>query len=216
MRKQSMVIVLAGVLLVSTSTLAFWPFSKKKTDAAKEDVRRRYHLLVPDKTAERQLLELFAKKRLIMQQIQVLEQLKEEKRRELQEFNRKLLREFSMEPSGRYEFDPADQTIYVLSGDERKLHLRITNDQQLLRFSGLYTGQRLVADEIRVFQLVQQEKASETAELDRQLEDQFSIQSDRNYQYEFKTMRLYEVVEPETKAEPVDVESLFQVPVPMW
>lgn len=202
---------------------AFW-FGRKKepkpgAKAAEKPAERRYHMRVPDKGQERELLGLFARKQLCLQQTGVLEQLVTEKQAELAEFNNRQEREFSMKANALYEYDAASRTIYSLASQDpssRKLHLQLVNDTQAARFAALNAGKQLVLDGLRVLNLLIAEKRVEIGGVDEQLKSRFSIRTDRNYQYEPKTMRLYELpIPPPQPGPPARSEIMLLAPAPV-
>lgn len=169
---------------------------------------------IPDKAQESELLGLFSRKQRGLQQIAVLEELVVEKQAELTEFNRRQEREFSMKADEKYEYDAAARTIYQVPS--RRLHMRLVNDTQAALFAGLNAGKQLVLDELRALPLLIAEKQAEIARVDGQLKARFAIQTDRNYQYEPKTMRLYELPPPPPKpATPPPREALLLIPSPV-
>lgn len=174
---------------------------------------------LPDKEQERELLGHFARKQSCMQQIAVMEQLMAEKQLELAEFNKRQEREFSMKADALYEYDAASRTIFALPSQgraSRTLHLQLVNDTQAARFAALNAGKQLVLDGLRVLNLLVAEKRMEIGRVDEQLKTRFSIRTDRNYQYEPKTMRLYELpLPPPAPERPARTEIMLLAPAPV-
>jgi hypothetical protein len=213
--------LLAAALLVPSPGRAFLFGSKdKETEkgAAPGGVTTRYHLKIPDKATERELLNLFQWKNTVAAQIQVLRQLGEEKLKEEAQVERQLLGQFSIKPNINYTYDAATKTIYELvptevgasvtkkdaaaksqGAYEKRKHLELQRDEQVKLYAQLAAGKQLVTEELRVFQFVLQEKQAELERVNAQLNDKFSISRDRQYDYDSKTMRLYEIIPPPHK-----------------
>lgn len=218
--------MLYAIVLVPLAVNAF-PFfgGDKKGDEtaapASTNVTKRYHLLVPDKASEKELLQLFAAKRAIADELRVLGMLQEEKRREIRKFDDALSKNFSVNEKGNYRFDPKTKTLYeqvpkaggmtttntaaaanaegkieTTMVFEQKVHMQLKDDEQVRQFAGLAAGKRLTAEELQVFNRVLREKQVEMDRLDKALKDKYSMSRDRNYWYDTKTMRLYEIVPP--------------------
>jgi hypothetical protein len=203
-----------------------WPWGDDKKpegapDAPSTNLTKRYHLLVPDKAAEKELLQMFAAKRAITDELRVLSMLSEEKRREMAKFDGELMKTFGVNEKGSYRFDPKTRTIYeqvpkaggtttTNTADsanaegglettmvfEQKVHKELKDDAMVKQFASLAAGKRITAEELQVFNRVLREKQVEMDRLDKTLKDKYSVSRDRDYWYDTKTMRLYEIVTP--------------------
>lgn len=186
---------------------------KASADTVSVETGRRYHLHVPDKATETELLRLFAWKRTVTTQLQVLQQLASEKQQELATFSKGLTDKFSIDTSRNYHYDPASRTIYELvpragaaaneaESFDRKLHRELKTEEEARQYMQLAAGRKLALEEMRVFQAVVVEKQAEMNRVDQALSEKFSVSRERNYEYDPKTMRLYELVVPEKKSAP--------------
>lgn len=213
-------LALRGFLLFLPLAAQAWPFfggdKKESETVSTTNATKRYHLLVPDKAAEKELLQLFNVKRVVAAQLQVLTLLTEEKRREMRKFDDDLARNFSVNDKGSYRFDPKTLTIYEqapkVSADatnaaalgsgmdssvamEQRVHMKLKDEAQARQFATLAAAKRITAEELAVFDRVSREKQVEMDRLDRTLKEKFSVSRDRNYWYDTKTMRLYEILD---------------------
>lgn len=222
-------LVLCGLVMLPLVGQA-WPWSDEaKTespDSPSTNITRRYHLLVPDKASEKEVLQLFAAKRAIGEELRVLSMLNEEKRREMARFDGELTTLYGVTDKGSYRFDPKTKTLYeqVPKGGgtttnatasanpegvlettmvfEQRVHLQLKDDAQVKQFAGLAAGKRLTAEELQVFSRVSREKQVEMDQLDKTLKDKYSVSRDRSYWYDTKTMRLYEILTPPRRGAP--------------
>lgn len=215
------VLVLLGLAFFLPGTTQAWPFfggdKKEAEEGPATNATKRYHLLIPDKAAEKELLQLFNAKRVVAAQLQALTLLIEEKRQETKRFDGQLAKAFSVSETGNYRYDPKTRTIYEqvpkdggvsatnAAGSaagmettvvfEQRVHMQLKDDEQVRQFAGLAAGKRVTQEEIQVFNRVSREKQVEMDQLDKLLKDKFSVSRDRNYWYDVKTMRLYEIVD---------------------
>lgn len=205
--------VLCGAVLLLPVAGQAWPFfggDKKESETAPAtNATRRYHLLIPDKASEKELLQLFEAKRIVMMQLQTLALLSEEKRREMKKFDDELSKAFSISDKSAYRYDAKTRTLYeqmprpdgtgtnaaAEGGMAEKVHLQFKDEEQAGKFAGLAAAKRVTLDELQVFHRVSREKQVEMDRLDKTLKEKFSVSRDRNYWYDAKTMRLYEVVD---------------------
>lgn len=192
---------------------ASW-FGFGKDDApaptANTNVSRRYHMLIPDRSMEKELLTLFGQKRGIAETIVVMRSLTEEKKQEMSRFDKELLEKFGMKSDMNYAFDPKAMTVYEVtfkappangdaapSGEQqttRKVHRQVKDVEEAKALTMAMTAKRLTLDELRVFGMVIREKQLELDRVNTVLSQKFSMSRDRDYQYEPNTMRLYEIV----------------------
>lgn len=232
--KSMMRLVLFGMVMMPLIGQA-WPFSSddkkpaEESDAATTNITKRYHLLVPDKASEKELMQLFSAKRGVGDELRVLSMLGEEKRREMARFDGELMKTFGVTDKGNYRFDPKTKTIYeqvpkaggtttttnmtdaasatgaleTTMVFEQRVHKQLKDDEQTKQFAGLAAGKRMTAEELQVFNRVLREKQVEMDRLDKTLKEKYSVSRDRSYWYDTKTMRLYEIVTPPRRGAPV-------------
>lgn len=211
-----LVMAVAAVFLAGMTARASWFGRKSKESGAATsgEATRRYHLHVPDKATEQELLRLFSWKRTVAAQLLVLQQLANEKQQELASFTKGLEDKFSIGADRNYRFETKTRTIYELvpkagaaTGQvdtaepyDQKVHQELKSEDQVRQYVQLAAGRKLAIEEMRVFQAVLVEKQAELNRVDQALGEKFSISRDRNYEYDSKTMRLYEIVAPEKKS----------------
>ncbi len=214
-------VLLLGWLSFLPVTSEAWPFfggdRKEAEEAPATNSTKRYHLLIPDKSSEKELIQLFNAKRVVSMELQTLSLLTEEKRQEIRKFDGDLFKAFSVSESGNYRFDPKTRTIYeqVPKGEgagstntpaaggriettvvfEQRVHMQLKDDAQVQQFAALAAGKRVTQEEVQVFNRVSREKQVEMDQIDKSLKEKFSVSRDRNYWYDTKTMRLYEIVD---------------------
>ena len=185
----------------------------------------RYHMRIPDKTFEREMLDLFAMRRKNLEQMVFLKELAAEKNQALAELNKRQFESFSMKPDVMYEYDTTNRAIYVLgpvaarrgtaaADAKRKLHLQFVKEDQVRLFVTLNTAKNLVLEQIRMLGLMQMEKQAEADRISEALEARFAVRSDRNYLYEPQTMRLNELHSAPTREDMFQPEVLIQAPSP--
>lgn len=181
--------------------------------AGQPRVTRRFHLKITDKAVEKQLLQLFTAKNAAMEEIRVIRRMGEEKNREMAELSKGLQGAFSMDPERNYRYDAKSRTIYELVARpgasvtnavateedldvlfDRKLHRQLTSDDQVKQFARLAAAKKLAMDQIQSLQMLIREKQLELDKIEKMLGEKFSMVRDRNYQYDTKTMKLYELV----------------------
>ena len=230
--KQYWLLVLSGLVMLPMIGQASWFGGGNKKEEASEasptNVTKRYHLLIPNKASEKELLQLFSVKRALSDELRVLSMLTEEKRREAAKFDAELQKTFGVSDKGNYRFDPKTRTLYeqvqkeggvtttnvaTAAGAggtlettmvfEQRVHMQLKDDTQVKQFASLAAGKRITMEELQVFGRVTREKQVEMDRLDEVLKDKYSVSRDRNYWYDNKTLRLYELVMPPRRgAEP--------------
>lgn len=178
--------------------------------ATNTNVSRRYHMLVPDRAMEKELLTLFGQKRGIAETILVMRSLTAEKTQEIARFDKELLEKFGMKADLNYSFDPKAMTISEVTfkappangeaapaGEpqiNKKLHRQVKDADEAKALAIAMTAKKLTLDELRVFAMVIKEKQLEIERVNNVLAQKFSMSRDRDYQYDANTMRLYEIV----------------------
>jgi hypothetical protein len=210
-----LVLGVVAIFLSAATARAGWFNRKDKQEGAGGEAgsTRRYHLHVPDKNTEQELLRLFSWKRTVTVQLQVLQQLASEKQQELATFSKGLKDKFSIEPDRNYDYDSQARTLYEMvpraagatnqaGSFDRKTHLELKGEDQVRQYIQLASGRKLAFEEMRVFQAVLVEKQAEMNRVDQTLSEKFSVSRERNYEYDPKTRRLYELVAPEKKSAP--------------
>lgn len=220
MRKNTALLLLVGGALLLAPPARAFLFGRKEAEPREGKATRRYHLHIPDARTEKELFELFQWKNTVTTQVRVMGELIGEKAKELAVFNKGLQDGFAVKPDRNYRYDAQARTLFEIvsqragaggeaaagagakSGVEQRRHMVLTNDVQVRAFAQLTASKQIAEEEIRVFELVLREKQAELANVDKLLAEKFSISRDRSYQYDTKTMRLYEIIAAPQRAEP--------------
>ena len=171
---------------------------------------RRAHLHFDDAKAEQEFLAITSAKRRVQEDYQVVTRLIQEKNVEVEKFTRDLETEFGINPDLNYHYDDDTATISELVKKEgagtnaegavkeddfdRKELMKLDTDEKKQRFLRLVASKKLSADEIKVLELLQNEKEIEASNIQQQLVARYAISNDREYRYEKTTRTLYELV----------------------
>jgi hypothetical protein len=220
-RVASVWIVVAGFGLLALPARAGLFGSKEKETPSPTNVTRRYHLRIPDKATEKELLQQFSRKAIVVDEIQALRQMIEEKRMELSLVDKQFSDQFAMKSDSNYHYDPATKTVYLLvpkpgspaavraaggtnaapsmavdsiTNYEQRVHVELKTDDQVKIFTQLAIQKRYVGDAMKMLALLYREKQAQLDRVDKTLGDKFSLSRDRQYEYDQKSMRLYEIV----------------------
>ena len=222
--------------MLAGNMFAFWPFgssssSSRKSEQAshvsgeKDAVTKKFHMLIPDKKTEQELLRLFTLKRMLDEDIRVLRRLLNDRKAKLDKYQENMRKEFLIVPEAQYEYDDRDRTIYRidvesngkgqtnvtsrtgLAGTEDKrdssvelkkkrvFHKKLTEDEEK-RFGELVVGRRQLLEQVRALEslLVEQERSLENTT--KVLTKTYSLKEGCYYDYDAKTMTLYEIIPP--------------------
>lgn len=195
--------------------------SENKPAAESQAVTRRYHLSIPDKATEKELLDLFRSRRLLEGDVRVLTRLIEHRKERLANLEKNLKEEFSILPDMQYEYDADKMTIYKLELDDktktgkqgkkgaknvqssrkRSVHMKLKNEEQAKRFLRLNASKRWRGRQVRVLQATMREQQNTLKKANDLLASKFSLKPGRFYDYDEKTMKLYEII-PAKKENP--------------
>lgn len=202
------ILVAACLLTAALPSRALLGFGKDDEGEREERGSRRYVLRVPDRKAEKDLLDLLGARKRILEDMVVLRRLVAEKKGELDQFRRGLVGLFGFRPDGSYDYDPATRTLYEVTRSasnappEKTKMKELRSDEEARQLLRLLAGQRVALEEVRVFEAVAREKAAELERVERVLSGRFSMVRGRNYEYDPKTMRLFDVTPAPSNAPP--------------
>ena len=226
MRMRVLLILLVIGLVSALPAQAWWDKKKQDSEktatSESKPVTRRYHLSIPDKKTEKELRGLFRARRLLSEDIRVLSRLTEDRKKRFASMEKSLKEEFSILPEIRYEYDSDKKIIYKLvpesdkpalnkskSGTQpdksiekgqgprkRSMHMKLKSEEQARRFLGLIGSKRRAGQEIQVFQFTLGEQQNKLKRVNDLLAKKFSLKSGRFYDYDEKTMKLYEITRP--------------------
>lgn len=233
MRMRVLLILLVIGLLPALPAQAWWgeketQDSEKTAVAESKSGTRRYHLNIPDKATEKELLDLFRARRFLDEDVRVLTRLTEHRKKRSASLDKNLKEEFSILPEIRYEYDSDKMIIYKLESEsdksardknksgtkanksvkrvqpskKRSLHMKLKNEAEVRRFLGLNGSKSRTGQEIQVFQSTMREHQNKLKKVNDLLANKFELKSGRFYDYDEKTMSLYEITRPQQKSPP--------------
>jgi hypothetical protein len=187
--------------------------SGESSGAPESNVVKRLHLTLSDQSVEKELLQLTAAKRILLDERRVLAMLLEEKRRSVATFEGEFEKNYGMKRDRNYRYDAQSMTIYELS----EKSISITNTQAVTsgervvkkigsesdsrKFASLAAAKQVTHEDIIVLTRLIREKMTALARVESILKEKFSLSRDRDYWYDGKAMRLYELVNSSPKGE---------------
>lgn len=199
--KVRMIGMVAGALLLSAATSqAFLGFGKgkDKTESGEQkDAARRYHMMIPDRETEVQLMTLLRQKQLLAEDARVLNRVLKTRMSLLEQLDRAIAKEFEIDPQARYRLDDEALTLYrqVEGGGEGE-PIVLASEARMKRFRALYEQQLKLRIEVKILDRVLREQESSAREVERLLASKFDIQRDRYYYYDAPYRTLYEIEQP--------------------
>ncbi len=220
MKKQGAMCLAVAVCIVPLSLhagLFGWMGKSEKGDsgdvseAVSTNSVKRLHLAISDKAAEKELLQLTGVKRILFQERQVLMVLLDEKRRDLANYDVEFEKSFGIMRNRNYRYDPKTMTIFeevkVAStatnapgaAMESRVVKKLEAESDSRKFASLAAAKQVTQEDLVVLARLAREKEAGLARVETSLNEKFSMSRDRNYWYDPKTMRLYEVVKSSSK-----------------
>jgi hypothetical protein len=217
MMKQMTLIVMTAVLLVPLTLhagLFGWLGNKEggePSEALASNVVKRLHLDLFDKTAEKELLQYIGAKRILFEERRVLTMLLDEKRRDITNLEGELEKTFGMKRDRNYRYDAKSMAIYELSDKNpgttnapapasgERVVKKLDSESDSRKFASLAAAKQVTHEDIIVLNRLAREKMTALARVENSLMEKFSMSRDRNYWYDPKTMRLYELVNASPK-----------------
>lgn len=182
---------------------------------------RQYLLHVPDKKTEKELLSLFDSQRRLNEDLRVLNRVYEERKDQYGAIQKGLMDDFGVLPETRYHYDDAKMTLFEIAprvrtvavqtnaaavakepageagdppaGFEQKKHREIKTKDEERRLVGLINSKKRIHDELRALQILIGEKQQSLKNVSDLLNSKFSLKPGRFYDYDPKTMKLYEL-----------------------
>lgn len=171
--------------------------------------RKALYRLKDEQTVEA-LVKLASGRQLREQELVVVARLINEKQLELTGFNQKLNENFGISEDGNYHYDNETRTLYELKAkpgaekapkDAKPEDLM---DKEVLRkfedkdkeetFLKMVGAKKITTDEIRSLQWILQEKKIELTSIQDSLNQQFSMDPEKHYEYDADTQVVYELV----------------------
>ena len=208
-------VVVALMVPVSLQAGMFGWLGKKDGDVNPEGPStngiKRLHLTLADKTAEKELLQLNDVKRILLQERQVLLLIIGEKQRDLTNFDEAFNKNFGIKKDRNYRYDAKSMTIFEETDKggattntpgravEPKLFKKLETEAESRKFASLAAAKQITQDDLVVLLRLTREKEAASERVDNALKEKFSMSRDRNYWYDNKTLRLYEIVKASPK-----------------
>ena len=212
--------VLRLLLIVAVSSCTAPAFaglfgSKGTNDAAASgEVRgnRRYILQLPDKKTEKELLDLFQAKKLLGEDVAILTRLEKQRQAKLDSLQDLLQNEYAIERDIRYTYERSENAIYALTfpagsaksnaAPEKVLHKKLDRADDGARFLNLMKAKDNALTESQVLAVIGREKLDEMKKVDDLLSQKFTLKPGHFYNYDDKSMTLYEMMSPSPKGPP--------------
>lgn len=217
MIKKMTLIVMTAVLLAPFTLQAglFGWFGNKEggepAEAPASNAVKRLHLNLSDKTAEKELLQYIGAKRILFEERRVLMMLLDEKRRDITTLEGELEKNFGMKRDRNYRYDAKSMAIYELSDKSpgstnaptqasgERVVKKLGAESDSKKFASLAAAKQVTHEDIIVLNRLAREKMTALARVENSLMEKFSMSRDRNYWYDPKAMRLYELVNASPK-----------------
>ena len=185
--------------------------SVEPSEAVSTNAVKRLHLTISDKAAEKELLQLTGVKRILFQELQVLMMLQDEKRRDLGNYDAELEKSFGIIRGRNYRYDPKAMTILEEvkkdsaatnapgAETESRVLKKLESESDSRKFASLAAAKQIAQEDLVVLARLTREKDTALARVENSFKEKFSMSRDRNYWYDPKTMRLYEIVKSSSK-----------------
>lgn len=187
-------------LVVTGSQLAALGQSTTGASGARDAYRVAHQFA--DAGAAGTFIEMLSRKEVIAVQMEVISQLAEEKRAELQAFNRELKEIFELDPDLDYSFDTDTGRVFAAAPDHHDpsaarpapaLILKDENRKQ--QFTKLALARNATKQQILSFNLLRSEKTLEMQATDRALASAYGVTTNGTFRYDADNLTLYEKVE---------------------
>lgn len=210
----SLVVAVCMVPLALQAGMFGWFGNNEKAESpetAATNTVKRLHLTLTDKDAEKELIQLTAARRVVMQERQVLLMLIDEKKRDLSNFESAFSKTFGIRRDRNYRYDAKTKSIYELEeksgsdtnapgpASEPKLVKKLESESDTRQFASLAAAKQLAQEDLLVLARLVREKEGTSEHLDEALKDKFSMSRDRNYWYDPTSRKLFELVNPSRK-----------------
>jgi hypothetical protein len=157
---------------------------------------KRLHRELSDKAAGQELSQLLGMKQILTKERQVLLVLTEEKKQELVDVDAEITRSFGLRPDRNYRYDEKARTIFEEAGKERHVVKKLGSLSESIKFASLAGAKQRVQDDLMVLTRMAKEKEQAVSRINGVLQTKFAMSRDRNYWYDAKTMKIYEVIPP--------------------
>lgn len=193
--------LMAGIL-PGTARAGWFDFlgKDKGEPEVSTNVVKRFHLAIADKTAEKELLQITGVKHILLQEKQVLMLLVDEKRKALSDLDGELTKVFGIKPDKNYRYDAKTLTLAEVpdktasAAKDSPWKKKLDSESESRKFAALASAKQVTQEDLVVLLRLVREKENSIGRVETLLRDKFSMSRDRNYWYDAKAMRLYEIV----------------------
>lgn len=168
---------------------------------------KRLHLKIKDAEAEKELLQLVAAKRIVMQERTVLLLLLDEKKANLVTVEGEMGKTFGVQRDKNYLFDAKARTLSeepdktAAGRAKAKVVKTLKDDAEARQFASLASIKQTLQEDLTVLARIVQEKDVALGRINESMNKKFSMSRDMNYWYDPGAKSLYEVVNPSTKGD---------------
>lgn len=188
----------ATLVLTLSSTQAGWFGWGDKDDTS----TRRFHRDVTNEVAGKELSQFLAMKQILTKEKQFLQVLAEEKKQELVDLDAEMTRSFGIRPDRNYRYDEKAMTISEETGKSRHVVKKLGSSSESIKFVSLAGVRQRIQEDLTVIGRITKEKEQGVFRIDSVLQSKFSMLRNRNYCYDAKNMKIYEVIPPAPKDAP--------------
>ena len=156
---------------------------------------KRLHLAIADKAAEKDLLQTTGAKHVLVQEKQVL-------MLALVDVDAELAKAFGIKPDKNYRYDATAMTLSEVpdtaaaGAKAPQWKQKLDSESDAKKFAALAAAKQATQEDLMVLIRLVREKEAAVGRVEALLRDKFSMSRDRNYWYDPKAMRLYEIVPP--------------------
>lgn len=193
-----LVLSTAVVVLMLSSAQAGWFGWGDKEDSS----TRRFHRDVANEAVGKELSQFMAMKQILIKEKQFLQVLAEEKRQALVDVDAEMTRSFGIKPDRNYRYDEKAMTISEETGKVRHVVKKLDSPSESIKFVSLAGVRQRLQEDMTVIARITKEKELGVFRIDGVLQSRFSMSGNRNYWYDAKNKKIYEVIPPASKAAP--------------
>lgn len=199
--------VSGGLVCAALNASAFLGLGEKEGKEASPSppaggirLARKYHLQIPNERTEQELLNLLESKKLLRADIEALERMEKARALKAQRVQGNLRSTFGIEADDNYGFDPDDGTLYRLPSNTNEVDRvpvwRSENEQDARALLERLEHRKRLILQLRLLRQLLGEQQQQLENVEQLLNDKFSIESGRLYNYDDDEMILYEMVPP--------------------
>lgn len=192
-----------AIVLLLPGFACCWPFGGQSKSKEKE-----VSTLSVD--ASDVFVRLAGERSLRSSELEVLARLSAEKKAELAGIDEQLRNRYGMDAGQVYTLDATNRTIQLVVSkppaqaggkptQEKIPHRVFPDDKSCDAFFNVVLAKRMTVRQIEVFNELVREKSLEMSRIKDVLKQRFKIDPERNYRYDAKTRKVYEVLPPKAE-----------------